>query len=1184
MTNNHILCVPMRVEAMMVGKSPVPTVFANIPDDYSRITLNPLGDYVPSGIMNEKTEEKPGIHLHWTLPEALRQGQQNNEHDAPEFPSVPNRWIVTRIWASVEQPDSLHSKYWIVESDALEKRSSPELGNEGSLTFPKLDDLQWPYRILGRSYPYEAIIHEPLERLVPFHAIGPGNPAFSAMYPYHRNVFGFYDDLTDEAGARMQNVSISYVVRGFYDNELPLVTSAHMCREQLGWEAPKALSYPASIALHGVVTSLDWENDQIDYNGTFINKQLTMPELAVGNTSAEAVSALHAVKNRSNERLMRVLLHDQSHKLLNLNGIYHTDYTEHDRRFQLYAEQHEYKLQSKITDKEYADIPELSDDDQTQFRQLQEGMNEQYRKQFSIQAKRSAVYDLWCKYMIKVQVTDPFEIKEAKKLAERYQQELEAEILALQQEEMELKELQDRLRLLEQQLTHAISEHYELKQNAGERYYEPNSPVLLLSGSKRGALFETQSSAYDENRLLCRLPQESVQELRFDFTLRGIDHSVIIHANLLLQETVIKGNYAELLLEAVLFCKNSAERIAAIVGEQLGLLPFTEAEKKQLLADIHQLQNSMDSGLVKPGERFPDPLFLNHWTAPWNPVLLSWRGLYYPDKELIGRAPKLSHWTFDGVDYKFDSTIDTAEAVVMEGKILLTPHIAQQLQAMTVKQIGVELTQAIGALHELDYLSQSLDGFNARFAMSQQTLRFPVFVLQKGSAELAAQVRLSLGEFEMEKPLFNTFFSPLRGGFFKFDQLRLIDTFGQFQEITATKYAIAENLRTSSDPIGKLIMLPPRFIQPTRLEFNWFQGRGHNYCDFNLPDSPICGWLIPNHADQSLLIYDEEGNMLGSLIVTAYDGDAVQWRNAPGSPDVPLTSQNSSHTANLYSADLPESMNPEMKAFLSEILRRSHEHEDVLTPFLQLIDSALWDVHAHESPSAGGLSLYAGKPLVLTKANIKLVQAGPPDRYKAIDSNTKQPAPVPDISIKQFEMPLWIGEQHHLGDGVIGFFKQDGVSGYKHFNSAFAPSDHASDYLYRNNQVDISADEQSDGTTVSIIMDPLASMHLISGMLPVSVQRIPQDRIESALNRLFLTLYVGPLLVGEENIVMPLTKLPNREWSFITPSDAEAWAEAWIETKNLQPSNGNAFLAKSPFRAVEGWLKLNVRGDDETDA
>ncbi|MDR9857199.1 hypothetical protein RJP21_26735 [Paenibacillus sp. VCA1] len=1173
----NILCVPIQVQAMMIGKSPVPTVFANIPDDFSRIVMNPLGDQVPSGIMSEKTQERPGVHLSWILPEGLRQGFQKNENQEPEYPRVPNRWIVSRLWSPDDSSDVLLCKHWIVESDALENASGPEYGNEGSLTYPKLDDPKRPFRILGRSYPYESILPEPEERLDTLNALGPGNPAFSAMYPYHINVFGFYDDLMDAAGKRFENISISYVVRGFYQNGLTLVESADICRERYGWEPPDGLMYPASLALHGLVTGLNWTNDQHDYNGPVI-RNLPMPKLAVGNTSAEAVSALHGGSDGSNEHLMRVLLNDQSHKLLNLNGIYQADYADHDRRFQMVAEQNTYKLQSKINDKGYKDLPDLLPMEQILFRNLQQGTGELYKRLFDTDAKRSKIYDLWCKYMIKAQVTDPFEIKEAKKWMEQYQMEIEKEIQALELADIEIEEMRERLKILEQQLTDSIQAFYEVQQTAGSRFYEPNSPVLLLSGANRGTLFDTKLSTDERNLLKCRLLQETVQALQFDFTLRGSSYSAVIRTDQLLPEMQVKGNYPELLLEGALFCRNSDELVTTLIGQQLGLLPFSQEERIQLVEVVRQTQREMTTGLVEIGEVFPDRLFLNLWKSPWNPVLLCWRGLYYPDKELVGSHPKLSNWTYQRTDYVFDGPMpDTKEAVVIEGKIFLTPHIAKQLHAMAIKQLGTELAQTFGALDQMDYLSQALNGFNERFLMSQLALRFPVMVFQKGSAELAEQVSKALTGFAIEKPLFNTFFSPLRGGFFKFDQLRLIDTFGQFQNIDCNQYAIAEDLRMTDKLIGQLVMLPPRFMQPTRLGFNWIRARSHEFCDFNLPDSPICGWMIPNHADQSLLIYDEEGVMLGSLVTTAFDGDRVQWRNAPGMPfpDSEPFSDDASR-----SEELPAAMNADMKAFLSEILRRSHEQqEDVLTPFLHLIDSALWDIHQPESASASGLSLFVGKPLVLAKANVKLIQAGPPEGYKLLESNNKKPVPVPDISIKRFEMPLWVGETHHTGDGTIGFFIQDGQSDYKQFNSAFAEPDSASDYLKRSNQIYVSADDQAAGTTLSLILDPLASIHLISGMLPVSEQRIPIDRIEDALDQLYLTLYAGPMLVGEESYVMPLTKLPNRDWEFVTPGEAEEW----IETQNLQPSNGNAFLAKPPFRAVEGWLKLKVGGTNGSE-
>ncbi|WP_235286097.1 hypothetical protein [Paenibacillus tarimensis] len=1050
----------------------------------------------------------------------------------------------------------------------MEKERGPNFGNEDSLTYPKLDDPLSPYRILGRSFPFEANLNEPLERLQNLNALGPGNPAFSAMYPYHVNVFGFYDELMDQSGNRLEDISVSYVIRGYYHNYPALIESEEVCRNRYGWMPPEGLIYPAFPVLHGVVTGLSWVDDGKDYNGRFISS-LPMPKLAAGNSSVEAVSALHAANNLSNERLMRVLLHDQSHKLMNLNGIYHADYTDHERRFQIAAEQNSYVLQSSISDDNQQGPPDLSPDEQRLFRNLQQGLRNRYKHQSDADAKRAAIYDLWCKYIITAYTITPMGNEPAKERMEQYEYELAREIQSLNLTESALEDLGEHLKTLEQQLSDSIQSFYDLQQTAGDRFYEPNSPVLLLSGASRGNLFD--SNPADGGLLKCRLLGQTIKSLKFDFKFRENLYSLSLHTDQLLPRGQVKGVYPELLLEALLFTSDIAELLVPLIGQQLDLLPLSEDEHNYLLKVVNQVLEDFTKRGIQ--HELPDPMFLNVWREPWNPVLLCWRGLYYPDQNLVGSHPKLDNWNFQGTDYVYHTNEpDTRESVVMEGRIFLTPHIAEQLHAMTLKQLGVEDAQTYGDLTQLDYLSQTLEGFNERFLMSQLALRFPIMVFNNGSAELADLVRNALGSFAAEKPLFNSFFSPLRGGWFKLDKLRLIDTFGQFQEIRCDQYAIAEDMRMSPVPIGQYMMLPPRFMQPTRLEFNWIQARSGANCDFNLPDSPICGWMIPNYLDQSLLIYDEDGYMLGSLIVTAFDGDRIHWRNAPGTPErEPLGGG---------TAGLPDGINPDMKAFLNEFLRRSREHqEDVLTPFLDLIDSALWEIHQPDSAGSSGLSQYAGKPLALVKASVKLVQAGPPEVYKFFDT-FKGPDSPPDISIQPFKMPLWIGETHHTGDGAIGFFVHDGQTGYKQFNSSFADTGYASDYFKHNHQVDVPADDQANGTALSLIMDPYASIHLISGMLPVSEHQLPQDRIEAALKRLYLTFYLGPLLAGGESYVMPLTQLPNRQWEFITPEDDGEW----VETTDLQPSNGNAFLISSPLRAVEGWLKLKLAESSESES
>ncbi len=1189
-----LLCVPMHIEALMIGTSPASSVFVNIVDGYDRLALNPLGVYVPTDLMNTKKTEKPGVHISWLLPEGLRQGFQiENEHQ-PQYPQVPERWIVTRLWCSEDAPEYIQSKQWMVESDALEKQCDVSMYNEDSLTFPQLDDKYMPFRILGRSYPYGLDVPEPLERLIGLHAMGPGNPAFSAMYPYHMNVFGLYDDLLDEQGQRLTHVSLSYTVRGYYRNDFKLIETAEECKERYGWSAPEELQYPASLVVHGGITGLPWIDDHTDYNKEVINK-LTQPQLAFGNTSVEAVSALYGMRERKDEQLMHILFNDQSDRLLHLNGMYKTDYAEHERRFHIFTEQNAYALRSKLdntTDQSLADrstyqvSPRVSHDSQKQFRKLQADIENWHQKQFARSAQQSAIYDLWYKYMMQAYMVNPDvqKMNEAEKWMGVYELQIGTAIKALNELDIELTKMKQGIDQLANELASSVKSSHELQQTAGSRYYEPNSPVLMLANASRGTAIH-QAWSEEDSLLPCRLLSEAIRTLPLEFELRGVQYAVQIDGqDLLAIDKQWIGEYAELLLESLWVSAHFVDCMIAAIARKLNLSSLTEAERTLLRAIIVQKQNEIMNTLVQDEENPFNAIrvSLHEWKAPWNPVLLSWRGLYYPDPNLLADHPNLDNWAFNETDYTFQGEeVDTQHTVVLQGQIFLTPHIAELMEAMTTKQFGEHTPQRMVGLKQADYLSQALDGFNAAFLMKELALCFPILVMDKGNPELARQVASSLADYAIEHPRFGSFFAPLRGGFFKLDQLKLIDTFGQAQEIECNEYAVAEDMRRDEyQVIDSYVMLPPRFVQPTRIDFHWLQSSTTEFCDFSLDDSPICGWMIPNHTDQSLMIYDESGMMLGSLVTTAFENRDVQWRTAPGISQQPGARVEENQT---LSDDVPERMNAEMKAFVHEILRQSSEqHTDVLTPFLGVVDSAMWAMDQQSSADASGLSLFVGKPLVLTRAQIKLVQAGPPAQSKHMESGNpaQWQSSASDVTnlIDKFRMPLWIGERDHTGDGTIGFFVLDGEHNYKQFHSAFITEDLKdalnNDYFQSEYTVDISADTTARGTTIALILDPLEAIHLRSGMLPVSEQRIPRDRIESGMEQLYLTLYTGPLLLGEEGWLMPLTRLPEREWSFITPGDGNLW----IETDHLQPANGNAFLAKPPFRAVEGWLKLQVGG------
>lgn len=209
------LLVPMNIEALVVGNLSVEGV--NLKPDFRGVNFNQfLGQQLGPEPFTPTPNlyDKPGIHLHWALPDGLAHGVAGDNDAGPEFPLIPNRWLIIRFWdrGGKDQEPDLMFKAWIVESDTttdnedattwLSSRSqSPDNGQvECVFVGKQFEFTQWPGKTSAPS--------------VEIRAIGYGNPAFAAYYPACRGILGFHDkDLQD-----LQNVTLTYFVAGWYSD------------------------------------------------------------------------------------------------------------------------------------------------------------------------------------------------------------------------------------------------------------------------------------------------------------------------------------------------------------------------------------------------------------------------------------------------------------------------------------------------------------------------------------------------------------------------------------------------------------------------------------------------------------------------------------------------------------------------------------------------------------------------------------------------------------------------------------------------------------------------------------------------------------------------------------------------------------------------------------------------------
>src|SRR5687768_661413 len=155
------------------GKEDVNSEFAFISENFLSVPFQ-----------NRNFLLKPGVHLHWTLPDALTMGKiidhdkRDNKFKGKHVThnDVPDRWIIKR-----SQSDGISKeKTWIVESNYL--HPAGEMNKYNAITFP-FEKESWavPYRYMGRSYEYTngAIYKspDPLSDYLPhLTAVGYGEP------------------------------------------------------------------------------------------------------------------------------------------------------------------------------------------------------------------------------------------------------------------------------------------------------------------------------------------------------------------------------------------------------------------------------------------------------------------------------------------------------------------------------------------------------------------------------------------------------------------------------------------------------------------------------------------------------------------------------------------------------------------------------------------------------------------------------------------------------------------------------------------------------------------------------------------------------------------------------------------------------------------------------------------------
>lgn len=1179
MVEQQYLLIPITLRACLCGHAPSKTMYSGFQLNFTDLDDSDIS--IDNGLFVPGKSPEPGVHLAFTLPEGFTRGTQtettvNGQSSYRlDYPPVPNRWSVIRMWQT-ESDSHIHQKTFLVESDALQTKRGANYHNVRSSSWPWPETPERPYRYLGRSYALSQAqsIPQDVERLG-LTAISPVNPFFSAYYPHCRNVFGFYDNLAEEGITQAQ---VSYLVCGWYQDAsepdpVSTVTDVQELHDRLlmDW---RGTGMPNRSLCHGLLCGIEWKGTEYTYPtgvpddpqpGTVEDR----PELALGNTSDEAAAALAEADTGISPRLFQCFLRNLCPDLLGQQGPAEVEKELNASGFSA-LQPPDLVCLSAIPGGEHKEPPthsvmEQISDIRCRQRQL-------YTARVKHGQKQRAAYETW--QLLYTGQGNPNTLYT----------KLQEAVTVIQEEQISLLKTAE---TLEQEIKSLCpGEGYELKTEPAAPFYQPAEPVLLVRQ------FADTEGKVTGGAVVCRSPERIITQVTFTGLGRN---TVTVTADELqdmpLQLQNLPKAVASLVGEAMLLSVGFAPLIAQHALRKAGISP-TSGQIADLAEQIKQVQQQfMVLPSVSLSGEFPEHRAVTVYKPKWYPLYLEWRCLYYPDKQLLQESPDLKSWSYkDGqYDYCGDSSILQAKnRYTISGRQLLSDNALRQLTNSGEHYLK-ELLFSDADLSSRTLLSQSLSGFNDMLLMRNQMVLLPQFSIQEPVKSSLSLLRQLSPEEMGAGAVFDELFSPIRGGFLAFDEIRILDKMGRFQDILSPDLYCGETMRSGQAPAKPHeAMLQPRLVQYTRLNAMWMCAEPSFLENAVFPEhtvfpeyaevfrdaeasfvstaSPLCGFLLPNGLDNSLMAYTADGELIGSLVLTQ-TGSGIAFKSPPGTE---------------VSPHIPTTINPQMYRMLHSLQIGARENLIDLLSYLNTLAEQI-------APAPHGPSEveFIGHPLALCRLHLKLEQLGEPEAYRHIDG--ARPDESSTTNVQNLVVPLEIGSQNDYRDGLAGFYL-NGDFDHLHIYQESQPGDNApggsknvrrdNDFrsgndFWRDNCVWAALQSAEPPDELCVLMEPYAHLTIKSGLLPVHTMSLSSELINDALDRIVTSYFAGPLLSNELHLAIPAAYENDREYFFCQSRRVStSHISEENESGRLVQTDTSAFSTPYPMQALEGYIQI----------
>ncbi len=947
---------------------------------------------------------------------------------------------------------------------------------------------------------------------------------------------------------------------------------------------------PAATLCHGLVFEVNW----LGYNGDYQSgipsyaknaSKAELPQIAMGNTSIDAFSALIQTEMEWNgqnadgvEQFLQAFQYDQLNANPQPSGDFNLTKDVHNAWFK--AGYHgRYWI---ITNTESPDPPTIPDNIVKSLRMLNGLETQNVANTYELQRGTRELYGMWWK--LGWANINPFQQPpDYKEISNLIKNDLDADNADSLLSQMV--DLQQQIAANDEQIQSIISKintdlqpPLVLQPQSDSNLWQANDPTAVLYGVHRTYKYGEDGRFTPDDLLFTRFTGQTLTGIEVTYKEKSVvinasnitidlpadllgNDNIPLDIQLLCQDLIVEnfflntGNADAIATKALELLDQPADPdLATTIVKQQTLVWNKEANNidDQTIASLSGLQKVPDPA------RVPSLIGVSHWDAPWSPLYLAWEVKWYPSSEDPSKV--LTDWEYNPeiLDYAYTGSSPAGGTpLVLNWFSVLTPQttfvLEQKLQTYFTNNPDdyKQLADYLDNIAQWDFLSQAMSGFNQILIGLNHKQINPV----KNNDTLKQLV----GDNDKLAPNpSDTYpFMPIRAGHFQIQQMRVVDDFGQiFDPLEATGRVpgnydpvLGDGLPTKGD--ATLVQLPPRLMQDARLLFRLVDASTENSNNEIIYDptlNPVCGWILPNHLDKGLTVYDAEGNLLGEILEVGGSQDRrLRWFPTPGQTAFVGTPLNEQIT------------NPNLYNFVSSLINLDNSAA-AFNDLIQVIDETMWTVDPLGGRDDSNLSVLVGRPLAIVRARLNYNLVGGPIYQQSWESTTKQVTGGYD----QLTFPVYLGSLLDSEDGLMGYYLGND---YQQFNSIHEAEGTGTSYV-ANKPVPLSLDQ--DPLWVSMIVDPRGHVNATTGILPIEQMSLPSRYTNGALEALQVTFRTGPLITEPTNIKMPLPAEIHGKWSWIQHTGVTVWEE----TANIDKANQQASLSDKPPVLKEGWLKL----------